>query len=177
MTTAVLSLGSNLGQPRDYLANALRELRPVLQAVSSSYRTPPWGPVEQDDFLNLIAIVSDADLDAYGWLTRAQGLEQSANRERLVHWGPRTLDVDVVAAWKADTTGAGSPASVGDNIPVISDDSALTLPHPRAAERGFVLVPWAEVQPEAHLPGYGYIADLLARLDLSGIERVGPVDG
>ncbi|MBN9609640.1 MAG: 2-amino-4-hydroxy-6-hydroxymethyldihydropteridine diphosphokinase [Actinobacteria bacterium 69-20] len=185
MTTAVLSLGSNMGEPREYLAAAVTTLRPVLASVSGLYRTPPWGPVPQDDFLNLTAIVTDDATDAGGWWRRAQTLEQAAGRRRESRWGPRTLDVDVIAVWQRPT-GTDRPARSGegptseyddvrvpDTEPVISDDPNLILPHPRAFGRGFVLVPWAEIQPAAVLPNHGPIVDLIAALDVSGIERVG----
>ena len=93
---------------------------------------------------------------------RAQALEVAAGRERLVRWGPRTLDADVVTV---DLRGHA----------VVSDDPELTLPHPRAAERAFVLVPWMEVDPTAELAGIGPIADLVEALDTSRISRVGHV--
>jgi 2-amino-4-hydroxy-6-hydroxymethyldihydropteridine diphosphokinase len=162
----VLSLGSNLGEPWAQLAGAVRGLGTVVRAVSSVYRTPPWGPVPQDDFLNLVVIASDHTADALEWWRRCQQLEQDARRERLVRWGPRTLDVDVVAVTEQRD---------GRATPVISDDPQLILPHPRAAERAFVLVPWAEIDPTAELPGHGPVSDLLAGLDTTGIRRVGRV--
>lgn len=210
MSRAVLSLGGNLGDPRAQLAAAVRTLAPVLTAVSSVYRTPPWGPVAQDDFLNLAVIVSDGSVDATGWLERCHELERAARRERTVRWGPRTLDADVVAVWQprsgdhggdvagaAGTEGvAGTAGAVGANAssdgrasdlrwhdadlgadtdPVLSVDPVLTLPHPRAHERGFVLVPWNEIQPAAVLPGHGPVATLMAGLDVSDIVRIGDV--
>lgn len=183
MTTAVLSLGSNMGDSRAHLEHAVAALRPDVTAVSSLYRTPPWGPVPQDDFLNIVVIVSNPATDARGWWDKAQRLERAAHRERVIRWGPRTLDVDVIAVWGraacGDAGSAHDPAPHDhdvarglDTVPITSDDPALTLPHPRAAERGFVLVPWAELQPDAVLPGHGRIADLLAALDVSDIERV-----
>ena len=133
--TAVLSLGSNLGDRLDHLRLGLAVLEPL--KVSRVYETAPWGGVEQDDFLNVIALCG---WDASEAWRRAVLAETRAGRERDVRWGPRTLDVDVV--W-ADGT-----------------DPALELPHPRAHERAFVLVPWLEVEPDAVLPGYGRIADL-----------------
>lgn len=167
MSTAVLSLGSNMADPMRQLTTAVRSLGPALRAVSSVYRTPPWGPVPQDDFLNLIAIASDGAADAHEWLRRCGELERAARRERPVRWGPRTLDVDVVTV---------TTVRDGREEPVLSDDPDLTLPHPRAAERAFVLLPWAEIAPDAELPGHGRIADLLAALDRSGIVRVGRVE-
>lgn len=157
MSDAVLSLGSNIGDSHRYLSEAVRELGDVVRAVSSVFRTPPWGGVEQDDFLNAVVLVDDAAVrDPLEWLRRCQAVEQLAGRERTVRWGPRTLDADVIV--------------VGD---LVSDDPELTLPHPRAHERAFVLLPWAELDPAAELPGYGPIADLLEGMDSSGIDRVG----
>lgn len=160
MTIAVLSLGSNMGDSAAILRRACQALQPVTVGASGMYRTPPWGPVEQDDFLNMIVIAADPQRTAYDWLDLAHGLEQQAHRERNIHWGPRTLDVDVVTV------------SDNDGRPVISDDPQLILPHPRAAERAFVLLPWMEIEPGAVLPGQGRIADLLTALDTSAISRV-----
>jgi 2-amino-4-hydroxy-6-hydroxymethyldihydropteridine diphosphokinase len=151
MSTAVLSLGSNLGDRESRLRAALAQLGPVVRGVSPVYETPPWGPVEQDDFLNLVAVAEDPAADEREWLRRAQACEQSAGRVRDVRWGPRTLDVDIVAVAR-------------DGVPVISDDPVLTLPHPRAHERAFVLVPWLALDPAASLPGHGSVADLVAAL-------------
>jgi 2-amino-4-hydroxy-6-hydroxymethyldihydropteridine diphosphokinase len=150
MSRAVLSIGSNLGDRLAHLRAVVAALRPV--AVSPVYETAPWGGVEQDDYLNAILVVDDPGTDAYGWLAKARQLEQTAGRVRDVRWGPRTLDVDVV-----DVDGTTNP------------DPELTLPHPRAHERAFVLVPWADVDPDAVLPGHGRVADL--RADRSGVRR------
>jgi 2-amino-4-hydroxy-6-hydroxymethyldihydropteridine diphosphokinase len=154
MSRAVLSIGSNLGDRLAHLRSVVTALRPV--AVSPVYETAPWGGVEQDDYLNAIVVVDDERVDAYGWLARAHQLEQAAGRTRELRWGPRTLDVDVI-----DVDG-------GTNA-----DPELTLPHPRAHERAFVLVPWADVVPDAVLPGYGRVADLATELagNGSGVRR------
>ena len=153
MTRAVLSLGSNLGDRAGTLRTAIAALKDdgVLLARSTLYETPPWGPVEQPPFLNAIVVVS-GPRDAAGWLVRAHELEQAAGRTRELHWGPRTLDVDVVTV------------SDEDGTPVVSDDPRLTLPHPHAHERAFVLLPWATLDPGAVLPGKGRVADLLEAL-------------
>ncbi|MCU1672544.1 MAG: folK [Frankiales bacterium] len=143
---AVLSLGSNLGDRMVYLRLAVELLEPY--AVSPVYETAPVGGPEQGDFLNAVVLVH---ADAAAAWERAQIAEQRARRAREERWGPRTLDVDVV--W-AEGQAAG-----------------LLLPHPRAAERAFVLAPWADVEPDAALPGRGRVKDLLAMLDLSGIRR------
>jgi 2-amino-4-hydroxy-6-hydroxymethyldihydropteridine diphosphokinase len=159
VSRAVLSLGANLGDPAGRLAAAMTALGEVVVRASAVYATPPWGPVAQDDFLNQTVIVDDPARDARGWLTVCRSLETAAARERSVRWGPRTLDADVIAVWV-------------DGAPVLSDDPELVLPHPRAAERGFVLLPWLEIDGEAVLPGYGRVADLVAALDTTDIRPV-----
>lgn len=143
--SAVLSVGSNLGDRLSYLRLAVEVLQP--HAVSPVYETAPVGGVEQDDFLNAVLL---CDVDAAGAWARAQDAERRAARERVVRWGPRTLDVDVVLA----------------DGPVPEE---LELPHPRAHERAFVVVPWLDVDPEAELPGHGRVADLL--VDRTGLRR------
>lgn len=157
MSRAVLSIGSNLGDRLATMRAATASFGPWLQACSGVYETPPWGPVPQQDFLNAVLIVDDASAGPGEWLDRAHAAEASAGRTRELHWGPRTLDVDVI-----DVDG------------MVSDDPVLTLPHPRAAERAFVLVPWAEVDPHARLQGRT-IDVLLAALDpgeRDGVRRV-----
>ena len=145
--SAVLSLGSNVGDRLGHLRAGLEVLQPY--AVSSVWETDPVGGVAQDDFLNLVALV---DADATDAWVRARRAERRAGRVRDVRWGPRTLDVDVVVA-----------------LPPVPPE--LTLPHPRAAERAFVLAPWLELAPDAVLPGAGPAADLLAALGAQGVRR------
>lgn len=162
MTRAVLSLGSNLGDSRGELARAVKSLGPVVRAASAIYRTQPWGGVEQPDFLNQTVIVEDAAVDASGWLQVCRGLERDADRRRGQRWGPRTLDADVIAVYT-------------EGRPVISADPELTLPHPRAHLRAFVLVPWLDLDPLAVLPAHGSVAALVAGLaaaDRAGVERL-----
>jgi 2-amino-4-hydroxy-6-hydroxymethyldihydropteridine diphosphokinase len=145
--TAVLSLGSNLGDRLAALRLAVQVLQP--HAVSGVWETAPVGGPDQDDYLNAVVLCA---LDATAAWQRAQQAEQAAGRRREVRWGPRTLDVDVVLA--------GPPVPDG-----------LLVPHPRAGERAFVLAPWLEVDPEAHLPGAGAVRDLLAGLDQQAVRR------
>jgi len=154
MTNAVLSVGSNMGDRLAYLRSALDRMRPCVDAVSPVYETPPWGPVSQPDYLNAVILASDDTADPPVWLARAHAAEEAAGRVRDQRWGPRTLDVDVIAV---------------DDIEL--NDPDLTLPHPRAAERAFVLVPWLAVDPEARLSG-GSVADLVAQLPPSEISAV-----
>jgi len=146
----VLSLGSNLGDRMARLREAVHALGPAVTAVSQAYETPPWGDTDQPAYLNAVVLASDSGLEPLGWLERAQALERAAGRVRdpARRFGPRTLDVDVIAMWS-------------DAEPVLSTDPRLTLPHPRAHLRAFVLVPWTEVEPDAVLPGHGRVADLL----------------
>ena len=160
MTRAVLSLGGNLGDRAATLRAAMVALgQHGLVARSMLYETPPWGPVEQPPYLNAIAVVR-GDRDPAGWLALAHQLERAAGRTREVRWGARTLDVDVVTV------------TADDGTPVRSADPDLTLPHPRAAERAFVLVPWLAVDPGATLPGRGRVADLVAALPPEDVAAV-----
>jgi len=151
---AVLSLGSNLGDRAAHLAAAktlIASQFPVV-ATSAIYETAPVRVDDQPAFLNQIVVVESDDPEAL--LTAAHRAEEARGRVRNRRWGPRTLDVDVVTV---DALRSESPR--------------LTLPHPRAHERAFVLVPWLEVDREAELPGHGRIAALVRRLDASGVRR------
>ncbi|SIS45048.1 2-amino-4-hydroxy-6-hydroxymethyldihydropteridinediphosphokinase [Corynebacterium appendicis CIP 107643] len=148
---AVLLTGSNLEDSRAHLASVEKDFADELVAASRIYRTAPWGGVDQDDFLNQILIVDVAETP-HELLARCQRLEQDAHRVREVRWGPRTLDVDIVALY-----GDG-----GEEITV--DTPELTVPHPRAHERAFVLVPWLEVDRGARLGGRG-VDKLASKLD------------
>ncbi|MFF0814597.1 2-amino-4-hydroxy-6-hydroxymethyldihydropteridine diphosphokinase [Rhodococcus sp. NPDC003318] len=160
MSRVVLSIGSNLGDPLANLRSVVDTLGERLIAASAVYVTPPWGGVEQQDFLNATLIAQDPALDCRGWLRFGQDLERQADRVRDVRWGPRSLDVDVV-----DCDG------------IVSADPELTLPHPRAHLRAFVLVPWLEIDPDAALTVDGTpvpVRDLLAALDpadVAGVRR------
>ncbi len=154
----VLALGSNLG---DRLANLQAGLDVLAAApglgqlsVSPVYETAPVGGPAQDDYLNAVVIAETA-LPARAVLERARQAEAALGRVRAQRWGPRTLDVDIIVC------GAE-----------ISADPKLTLPHPRAHERAFVLAPWHDLDPAAQIPGRGPVADLLARLGGAGIRRV-----
>ncbi|MFC7329259.1 2-amino-4-hydroxy-6-hydroxymethyldihydropteridine diphosphokinase [Marinactinospora rubrisoli] len=153
----VLSLGSNLGQRMDNLQGALdslfdaRGLRFV--AASPVYETAPVGGPEQGPYLNAI-VVADTLLGPQTLLERAQSVEEAFERVRDVRWGPRTLDVDIIV--------------YGDEV---SDDPDLTLPHPHAHERAFVLRPWADVDPEARIPGRGSVRDLLTAVRHQEVHR------
>lgn len=148
---AVLSTGSNMEDSLAHLKSVEDDFAGELAAASRVYRTAPWGGVEQADFYNQILIV-DVDESPHELLARCQRLEQKAHRVREVRWGPRTLDVDIVALFDDS----------GDEITVNTPD--LTVPHPRAHERAFVLVPWLEVDGNARLGEQG-VDKLVAELD------------
>jgi 2-amino-4-hydroxy-6-hydroxymethyldihydropteridine diphosphokinase len=151
VTRAVLSIGSNLGDRLAYLRTAVDAFREALVAVSGVYETPPWGDPDQPAYLNAALLVNDDSAQPRDWLDRAGEVERRAGRVRDPRraYGPRTLDIDVIAVW----TAGGEP--------VISTDPVLTLPHPRAHLRAFVLRPWLDIAPYAALPGYGWVNDLL----------------
>ncbi|WP_129841674.1 2-amino-4-hydroxy-6-hydroxymethyldihydropteridine diphosphokinase [Streptomyces sp. RFCAC02] len=155
---AVLSLGSNLGNRLDTLQGALDALEETpgvrVKAVSPVYETEPWGvdPGSQPTYFNAVVLVKTT-LPPASLLERAHAIEEAFKRIRDTRWGPRTLDVDIVA-YQGVTSG----------------DPALTLPHPRAHERAFVLVPWLDVDPDAEVPGHGAAAALLAALGAEGVR-------
>lgn len=162
MTRAVLSIGSNIGDSVAHLQSVVDGLGSAVVAVSPVYSTAPWGGVEQQDFYNAVVVVDDPEADAAEWLRRSQALEEAADRVREQRWGPRSLDVDVV-----DCEG------------VVSSDPALTLPHPLAHLRAFVLVPWLDVDPDATLIVDGQklsVAEILDGLDRSEREGVRTTD-
>ena len=157
---AVLSLGSNLADRWSLLRGVAEEFRGEIVAASPVYSTPPWGVTDQGEFLNAVLIV-DVESTPLELLRRGQRLEDAAERVRERRWGPRTLDVDVV--------------TVDDGGELTSDDPVLTLPHPFAHQRAFVLVPWLAADPAATLGGVA-VAELLARLDpaeVAGIVEAG----
>lgn len=156
MTTALLSLGANIGDPLAQLQGAARSFAPWAYAHASIYRTAPWGVTDQQDFLNTALLVRDPTATAEEWLVRAQAAEQAAGRTRDRHWGPRTLDVDIISCWQDDAA----------RTPIVSTDPQLLLPHPHATERSFVLVPALEMLSAHHpdLPLTGEFRRALAAL-------------
>ncbi|MGC4804117.1 2-amino-4-hydroxy-6-hydroxymethyldihydropteridine diphosphokinase [Micromonospora sp. DT233] len=158
MTRALLSLGSNLGDRLAHLRSAVDCLGEAVLLVSGVYETPPWGDAEQPAYLNAVLLAEDPAAGPRDWLERARVAERRAGRERdpQRRFGPRTLDVDVIAVW--DDAGE----------PVLRDDPELTLPHPRAHLRAFVLRPWIDIAPYGRLPGHGWLTDLLNAEPVAG---------
>jgi 2-amino-4-hydroxy-6-hydroxymethyldihydropteridine diphosphokinase len=161
MAEALIGLGGNLGDVRQSLECAVgllcADTSVRLVAQSSDYRTPPWGPIEQPPFINR-CIVVETLLSPHDLLERALGVERRLGRDRTKErrWGPRPIDIDLL--------------SYGD---VVLDDPGLKLPHPELFRRAFVLVPLAEIAADRIVAGTR-VADALAPLDTSGIERLTP---
>ncbi len=153
----VLALGSNLGDRLAMLQGAVQVLlsQPglTLTALSPVYQTVPVGGPPQPEYLNAV-LVARATLSPKAVLALCHQAEQAFQRTRSEVWGPRTLDVDIIV--------------YGD---LVSDDPVLTLPHPRARERAFVLAPWLDAEPAAVIPGQGRVADLLATAGREGVRR------
>jgi 2-amino-4-hydroxy-6-hydroxymethyldihydropteridine diphosphokinase len=158
VTLAYVALGSNLGNPKQQVLDAMDALAKLpatrLLQRSQLYCTPPWGLLEQPPFVNA-AVELDTTLSPHALLDALLAIEQQAGRVRAERNGPRTLDLDVLHV---------------DGVQL--DDERLTLPHPRMAERAFVLLPLNDVAPTLRLPGQGVVAELLGRLDLAGCERL-----
>lgn len=151
------SLGSNLGDRLEYLQGAATLLSATpgmkVTGISSVYETAPVELTDQPEFLNIV-VQAESTLASMVMLERAHAIEHAFDRIRTVRFGPRTIDVDLIA--------------VADRV---IDNETLTLPHPRAHQRAFVLVPWLEVDPAAELVGHGRVAELVEHLDTSGVRR------
>ena len=161
MAEALLAFGGNMGDVRAALDRAVAQLcdgtTVRLAARSSEYRTPPWGVEDQPPFVNLCIAVATT-LPPQALLIRAQAIERAfgRDRERERRWGPRSVDIDLLAY---------------DDLTIATPE--LTLPHPRLFERAFVLVPLAEIAPERVIAGTR-VRDALAKVDTAGIERLPP---
>ena len=161
MAEALIGLGGNVGNIRDTFDRAIAALcdgvAVRLLARSSDYRTPPIGVTDQPPFVNC-AIVAVTELPSPALLARAQSVEAQfgRNRSQELHWGPRTLDIDLIAY---------------DDLAM--NTLELILPHPRALERAFVLLPLAELVPERRISGVR-IKNAVARVDQTGIEKLPP---
>ena len=162
MAEALIALGGNVGQEAQVRGTLDRAIAALcdgaavrLVARSSDYLTPPWGVTDQPPFINC-AIVAATELAPPALLARAQAVERQFGRDRSRerHWGPRTLDIDLIAY---DDVGLNTPT--------------LTLPHPRLFERAFVLAPLAEIAPERRIAGIR-VSDALAKVDQTDIEKL-----
>jgi 2-amino-4-hydroxy-6-hydroxymethyldihydropteridine diphosphokinase len=163
MADVLIALGGNLGDVRATFQKAIANIcgmsQAVLKARSSDYATPPWGDQQQPRFINA-CIEIETSLDPHALLFTLQRIEKKFGRDRAheQHWGPRTLDLDLIAY---------------DDISIQKPD--LTLPHPRLFERAFVLVPLAEIAPDRLIAGRSVRA-ALAQVSSEGIERLPAID-
>jgi 2-amino-4-hydroxy-6-hydroxymethyldihydropteridine diphosphokinase len=161
MAEALLALGGNVGEVRETIDRAIAMLCEGsglrLTARSSDYATPPWGVADQPPFVNLCIAVETA-LTPQALLGRVQAVEHALGRARAQErrWGPRPIDIDILAY---------------DDVTL--DGADLTLPHPRLFERAFVLVPLAEIAPDRVIAGKR-VRDALAKVDTAGISRLPP---
>ena len=157
MHKVYLSLGSNIGDPVSYLDKAvdiLENTRDIHKVkVSSYYQTDPVGYLDQDVFVN-IAVYLETDLSPYELLEVCQGIEQALNRVRIIRWGPRTIDVDII---------------LFDDVKMTEEK--LTIPHPRMHERAFVLVPMFELDDKLMIQDKS-IEGLMASVDTSGVRKL-----
>ena len=159
MSTVYLSLGTNLGERRRNLEQAVVGVQQwmAITAVSCLYETKPWGLTDQPDFLNM-CLAAATDVSPHDLLDFCKQLEDQIGREKTVRWGPRLLDLDIL---------------VYDDL--ILDDERLTIPHPHIEERAFVLTPLAEIAPALIHPVSGQtVATLAEQVDAGGVEPLPP---
>ena len=159
MTSAVIALGANLGDAKAALRGAVEALAatPGITVLDASpvFETDPVGGPEQPVYVNAVVLV-ETTLDPYGLLDRVNEIEADWHRTREVRWGPRTLDIDII-----------------DFEGFVSNEDRLTIPHPRAHQRGFVLVPWLAVDPSAVIHGKA-VAELVNEVDVAGVRMLQP---
>lgn len=155
MSHVAFSLGTNIGDRvahLDFAIDRLRSTEGITEiSISQFYETEPVGGPEQGNYLNAVAI-GESELSPRELLDLCHDIEAGRDRKREVRWGPRTLDVDLLV--------------VGD---VVSDNPELTIPHPRAHVRGFVLMPWATIDPDCVIPGHGRVAELAQAIGSDGV--------
>ncbi len=160
---AYIAIGGNLGDRRAYLKAGIKEIAALpgtrLAAVSCAYETRPLGPVAQPDFLNAVFAI-ETSLPPKPLLAALLAAEKKHQRQRHIHWGPRTLDLDFLLYGEC-----------------VVESATLTLPHPRMNERGFVLIPLCEIAPDLHHPitGLPFATHLAALADAGDARAVGPL--
>jgi len=145
---AVIALGSNLGDRELNIDSAVAEIAKIIEVthLSTNHETDPVGGPDQPKYLNAV-LIGESLLTPKELLKALLAIESRLGRVREIHWGPRTIDLDLI---------------IVDDEKIDSPD--LVLPHPRAHERRFVLEPWAEIDPEAVLPGHGRVEEILLRI-------------
>jgi 2-amino-4-hydroxy-6-hydroxymethyldihydropteridine diphosphokinase len=162
MIIVYIGLGSNLGgmlaSPMQNIVSAIQALGEIqstqMISASSFYESNPVGPQDQDDYINAV-VKLETELDATALLDCLQAIEHKHGRERTQHWGPRTLDLDILL--------------FGDQI---IHSERLTIPHAEISNRPFVLVPLAEIEPDCFIPEKGLVSDLITKIDQAGLKVV-----
>ena len=162
MIIVYIGLGSNLGgdhaSPKQNIVSAIDALGGIqstqMISVSSLYESKPVGPQDQGNYINAV-VKLETNLDAIELLDNLQAIENAHGRERKQHWGPRTLDLDILL--------------FGDHI---IHDERLTIPHPEICHRSFVLVPLAEIEPECIIPEKGLVTDLVLKVDQTELKLI-----
>jgi len=158
VTKACIALGANIGEPLRQVEAGFAALAVLpgtkLLAKSSLYRSAPVGYADQPDFINAVAVI-ETTLAPHALLDALLGIERAHGRVREFANAPRTLDLDIVL--------------YGDSV---MHEAGLTIPHARMLERAFVMVPLAEVAPDARVPGHGLVRDLAARVDAAGVAQL-----
>ena len=158
MTIAFLGLGSNLDSPLNQLVNAVQAIDAIpstsLIQTSSFYKNRPVGPQDQPDFLNAVASI-DTALSPDGLLDYLQDIEVQQGRKRNIHWGARTLDLDILLF--------GSE---------IINSTRLVIPHPEMHKRAFVLKPLYEIAPDLVIPGQGPLKNLVRYINTDGMQKI-----
>ena len=155
MTIAFIGLGSNMNSPRQQITTAIQSLGEIqstqMISASSLYESKPVGPQDQGDYINAV-VKLETDLVAIALLDSLQAIENDHGRERKQHWGPRTLDLDILL--------------FGDQV---IHNGRLTIPHAEICNRPFVLVPLAEINPDCVIPEKGLVTDLVSKVDQAGL--------
>jgi len=158
LSISYIGLGSNLGNPKKQIADACKTLNTVastsILALSSLYQSTPLGTVEQADFINAVAKISTR-LSPSALLASLQAIEQNQKRVRKIHWGPRTIDLDIL---------------LFDNLVINEPD--LVIPHPQITQRNFVLVPLGEIEPKLQLPSGELLSTLLTGCGMNGLQKI-----
>ncbi|MCZ6802911.1 MAG: 2-amino-4-hydroxy-6-hydroxymethyldihydropteridine diphosphokinase [Proteobacteria bacterium] len=156
MTIAYIGLGSNMDSPRQHITTAIQSLGEIqstrIVIVSSLYKSKPMGPQNQGDYINAVVQI-ETEMGPTELLDCLQAIENEHGRVRVEHWGPRTIDLDILM--------------FGNEI--IQNDR-LTVPHPEITNRPFVIVPLAEIDPACVIPEEGLVSDLILRIDQDGLE-------
>jgi 2-amino-4-hydroxy-6-hydroxymethyldihydropteridine diphosphokinase len=166
-TTAYIGLGSNLQNPPEQIRMAVQAISKIPQSrvvkdsglYLSKPMVPPSGPVKQPDYYNAVVKI-ETGLGPYELLDHLQQIEHAQQRERGQHWGPRTIDLDIL---------------MFDNLQ--TKDERLTLPHPGLHQREFVLYPLRNIDPALEIPGHGMLSDLITRCPDKGLQYLGTIEG